>query len=103
MMTLNDNQIREIKKLVGYKGRKVHQRDFRPGMSLNSYWSGGSRDYFFYVAVSNFSGSRVVNTVPQNGTPFDKLNLKAETLEQNVVIVEKSIIGGRDASITIYS
>ena len=99
-MTFTENQIREIKKLVGYKGRKVHQREFRVGMSLNSYWNSGSRDYFFYVAVP---AMRVVQTIPQNGTPFDKLNLKAEELPANIVIVEKTIIGGKDASITIFS
>lgn len=100
MRQLSDLQINTIKKLVGYRGRKVHQREFRPGMSLNSYWSGGSRDYFFYVSVPV---PTVVKTIPQNGTPFDKLNLKADELPENTVIVEKTIIGGRDASITIYS
>ena len=100
MKQLSDLQIRTIKQLVGYRGRKVHQKEFRPEMSLNSYWDEGSRDYFFYVSVPV---PTIVNTVPQNGTPFDRMNLVAPSLPQNTVIVKKSIIRGRDASITIYS
>lgn len=100
MKHLSDLQIKTIKQLVGYRGRKVHQREFRQGMSLNSYWSGGSRDYFFYISVPV---PTVVKTIPQNGTPFDKLNLKADELPENTIIVQKSVIGGRETSITIYS
>lgn len=100
MRQFNDTQIRIIKNTVGYKGRKVHQKPFRPGMSLNSYWSGGSRDYFFFLSSSTLS---VESVIPQNGTMFDKLNLKADELPPNTILVQKSIIGGREVSITIYS
>lgn len=100
MMTFTENQIREIKRLVSYRGRKVHQREHRSGMSLNSYWDSGSRDYFYYINVASMS---VYNTIPQNGTPFDGLNIKSTFLPENVVLVERSVIRGKDSSITIYS
>lgn len=102
MMTLTENQIRDIKRLVDYRGRKVHQREFKPGMSLNSYWESGCRDYFYYISVYGLQ-PRVVTTVPQNGTPFDGLNLKTELLEPNRVLVQKTIIRGKTVSITIFS
>lgn len=101
MIQLTENQIKDIKRLVGYRGRKVYIKPFRPGMSLNSYWDSGSRDYFWYISIYGLQ-PRVEQTIPQNGTPYDKLNLKAETLEANRVIVNKWVFRGKDASITIY-
>ena len=100
MIQLSESQIKTIKSLVSYRGRKVHQRDFRPGISLNSYWDSGSRDYFYFINIASMS---VHNTVPQNGTVFDKLSLKTTELPPNCVLVERSVFRGKDASITIYS
>lgn len=100
MMTFTEQQIKTIKSLVGFRGRKVHQRDFRPGMSLNSYWDSGSRDYFYFINVASMS---VHSAVQQNGTMFDKLSLKTTELPPNCVLVERSVFRGKDASITIYS
>lgn len=99
MIQLTENQIKDIKRLVGYRGRKVNIRDFHP-MSLNSYWDSGSRDYFWYINVSGVV--RVVQTIPQNGTPFDRLDLKATTIDPHTVIVRKWVSRGKDVSITIY-
>lgn len=100
MMTLNDTQIRAIKSLVSYRGRKVHQRDFKPGMSLSSYWDSGSRDYFYFINVATLSTHTVI---PQNGTVFDNMSLKTTTLPPSCVLVERSVFRGKDVSITIYS
>lgn len=104
MKSLNDGQIREIKKLVDYRGRKVHLREFKVGMSLNSYWDSGSRDYFYWVQISG-SHPSLYSVVPQNGTPYDRLDLKTSenTDTDNLVLVEKVVIRGRDAGIYIYS
>lgn len=102
MIQLSENQIKDIKRLVGYRGRKVYIKPFRPGMSLNSYWDSGSRDYFWYISVYNELLPRVVQTIPQNGTPFDKLSLRADKLDSHVVLVRKWVCRGKDASITIY-
>lgn len=88
---------KKILKAVGFKGRKVIVEAFRP-MSLNSYWDSGSRDYFHFVDLNTFQ----VRTVPQNGTPFDHKNLKADTLEANTVLVETSIFQGKSTAARIY-
>lgn len=99
MIQLSANQVAAIKKSVGYRGRNVKFKEFKPGMSLNSYWDSGSRDYFYFVNV--LSGAS--RSVPQNGTPFDKLNLKTEVLNPNEVLVEKVVMRGKDVAVYIYS
>lgn len=99
MKQLTDNQIKTIKRLAGYRGRNVKFKDFRPGMSLNSYWDSGSKDYFYFVNLATGSYTEV----RQNGTPFDKLDLKADTLEPNTVLAEKVVMRGKDVALYIYS
>jgi hypothetical protein len=91
--------IKKIAKAVGYRGRNIKLEKFRPGMSLNSYWDGGSRDYFYFVDIAS---GQVVNTVRQNGTPFDRLDLKADRLEPGQVLVEVSIFRGKAVRCSIY-
>lgn len=98
-MSLSESQISMIKKAADYRGRKVKFAAFRPGMSLNSYWNSGCRDYFYFVNLK----SGQVSSVPQNGTPYDSLNLKAESLPENTVLAEKVIINGRAAALYVYS
>ena len=96
-MELNEQLVKTIKAAVGYKGKKVAVEKFHP-MSLNSYWSGGSRDYFFFL---NTRG-QVLRTVPQNGTFFDKLNLSCDKLEDGEILVRTSVIGGKNGTMRIY-
>lgn len=100
MRTFTDDQLRAIKRIVDFRGRKIHMKEFRAGMSLNSYWDSGSRDYFFYIHVPSLS---LQSTVLQNGTPFDSMSLKTTELPANTILVEKTIIRGKTTSITIYS
>lgn len=100
MLSLTDTQVKAIKKAIGCKMRKAPKfKEFKPGMSLNSYWDSGSRDYFYYVNLRTFG----VMTVPQNGTPFDGLNLKTDVLPPDTVLVETCMIRGRDVAVYIYS
>lgn len=96
-MELSENQIKAIKAAVGHKGKKMLVTKFRP-MSLNSYWSGGSRDYFFFVSPNG----QVLRTVPQNGTPFDRLNLSCDRLEAGEILVQTSVIGGKTGTMRIF-
>jgi hypothetical protein len=98
-MKLTQSQIKAIKQVVNYKGRKVHELEFESGMSLNSYWDGGSRDYFWFVSLNNLHATQV----KQNGTPFDGLNLETDKLEPNHVLVQISIFRGKTISMVIYS
>lgn len=93
-------QIKDIKRLVGYKGRKpVNMAEFRPGMRVNSYWDSGSRDYWFLINVKTLA----CREIPQNGTPFDKLNLTCDALGPDEVLVLSPVYRGRDGRLTVYS
>lgn len=81
----------------GYKGRKIRIAPFSK-MSINSYWSGGSRDYFVFV---NLLTKQVFET-PQNGTMFDSHSLECNHLPENIALIEHSIFCGKDCGITIY-
>jgi len=99
MKLLTDSQVRTIKRAADYRGRNVKHKDFVPGLNLNSYWDSGSRDYFYFVNLVTGAARQV----PQNGTPFDKLNLTAESLGEHEVIAERVVMRGRDVALYIYS
>jgi hypothetical protein len=99
MKLLNETQVKAIKKAAGYRGRNVKHKDFVPGLNLNSYWDSGSRDYFYFVNVV----TGATREVPQNGTPFDRMNLRADTLDANTVIAERVVMRGKDIALYIYS
>jgi hypothetical protein len=99
MKLLNETQVKAIKKAAGYRGRNVKHKDFVPGLNLNSYWDSGSRDYFYFVNVV----TGATREVPQNGTPFDRMNLRADTLDTNTVIAERVVMRGKDIALYIYS
>ena len=92
-------QIKEIKRLTGYRGRNYRLAEFKPGMSVNSYWDSGSRNYWYLVNRNTFA----IKEIPQNGTPFDRLNLTCDALGPEEVLVLKPIYGGRPGTLTIYS
>jgi len=98
-MELNEKQIRAIRKVVGYKGRKVKQENFRSGMSLVSYWDEGSKDDYWLVNIDTGHSIKVGT----NGGPFQKAAVKLEALEPNFVVAEVSTFLGKTISLTIYS
>lgn len=99
MKNLTESQIKMIKKIADYRGRNVKFKEFLPGISLNSYWDSGCRDYFYFVNIAIGS----YRVVPQNGTPFDKQSLKTTELQPNEVLVEKVVMRGKDVAVYIYS
>lgn len=83
-----------------YSGRKFKLEPFpSTGMSLHSYWSGGSRNYF---AFAHLDTRKATESVPQNGTVFDGENYKVTHLPENVALVEHSYFCGKDLGLTIY-
>jgi hypothetical protein len=99
MLNLSELQVKKIKQAAGYRGRNVKFKEFQPGMSLNSYWDSGSRDYFYFVNV--LTGA--VRAVGQNGTPFDGVNLKTTVLNPNEVLAERTVMRGKDVALYIFS
>ncbi len=51
----------------GYNGRKVSVNPFVGPMTMNSYWSGGSRDYWAVVDMETFKHAEI----PENGTMWN--------------------------------
>ena len=88
---------KKILKAVGYTGRRVELKAFKP-MSLNSYWEEGAIDYYHFVDLLTFN----VRKVPSNGSAFHAQNLRAEVLEANTVIVNTGVFLGKPTGATIY-
>lgn len=82
-----------------YKGRKFKLSTDIPSR-LNSYWNGGSRDYFSFYELSTGKVLDVGSNHPffEAGKPRD-----LEELPPGIVIVKHSIFCGKDMGITIYA
>lgn len=95
----NDPSVVELANLafVNYKGKKYKVDVSDHPISLESYWSGGSRDYHHVVKLS----TKQVVEVPQNGTMFDK-KLENKTFPcPDYAVITHSIFQGKDLGITI--
>lgn len=98
-MELTPAESLALKRVIGYKGRKpLRYGKFIPGMSVASYWDGGSRDYWYIVNTKTFA----CKAIPQNGTPFDRMNLKCDALAPNEVLVRASVYMGKPVSPVVY-
>ena len=85
----------------GYRGRKFRlEAHDNPAfsMNLNSYWSGGSRDYFQLINLSTMQ----TLPIPQNGTMFDDNDLREVPIPEGIAVVEHSIFCGKDCGITVH-
>lgn len=83
-----------------YRGRKIREEVATRPIRVESYWDGGSRDYF--VCVDLRSG-RVV-ALPQNGTPYDggPIAPKGVMVPEWGAIVERSYFCGKDVGIMVH-
>lgn len=98
-MKTNDSTVKRIALAAfpNYRGRKFRVEPFHP-MSLASYWSEGSRDYFTLIHLETLRQL----PIPQNGTPFDPGTIDASNLPENAVLACHSIFCGKDVGITLY-
>jgi len=99
-MYINTPEVRSIiaRAFPAYNGRSISVQPFDGPMRLDSYWSGGSRDY--WTAVSLVSGQTA--PVPENGTPFTPAIGQLEALPENTVLVCWSRVGGGTDYVTVY-
>jgi hypothetical protein len=82
----------------GYKGKKFKLSTDVPGR-LDSYWDGGSRDYYAFYELS--TGKQF--SVSSNHPFFESHNpRKLDSLPNGIVLVKHSIFCGKDVGITIY-
>ena len=102
-MELEPKQAQEIGRKVfpAYAGRKYSLQVREPGMSLTSYWDGGSRSYYRVVRLSDMQAVEV----PQNGSGFDGhgYGFTNEQLPQpGLMVVEHAIFCGKDFGLTFH-
>jgi len=83
-----------------YRGRTVRVSNHIPS-SLNSWWDGGSRDYYVFYQPSTRKTFQV-----HSNHPFFEANqprqLNEQALPENVILVRHSISCGKDIGITIH-
>lgn len=105
MMNMNESayysnapEIRDIalKAFPDYNGRSFKVETFGGPMRLDSYWEGGSRDYY---AIVNMNTGKV-KQVPENGTPWSGKPWRISKLPPNFAVVRSH--RGRFQEITIY-
>jgi len=83
-----------------YRGRKVRLSEHIPSQ-LDSWWDGGSRDYYVFYQPT----TRKVFPVHSNHPVFEAnqpRNLNQESIPEDVLLVEHSIFCGKDVGITIH-
>ena len=83
-----------------YRGRTFKLSIYEDGVehNWNSYWSGGSREYFAFIKLSTME----LMVAPQNGTPFDRASYRGQ-LPAGIVAVRHSIFCGKDTGLTIIA
>jgi len=96
-----DGTIRKIiiATFPGYRGKKFKLSTSIPSR-LDSYWDGGSKDYFSFYELSTGKVLDVGSNHPlfESGKPC-----KLESLPPGIVIVKHCFFCGKDMGITIYA
>lgn len=81
-----------------YNGKRVTVEVFQGPMTLHSYWSGGSRDYWAFVVMGH-NGAQV-GRVPENGTPWAPPLGELPSLPAGVALVQWT--RGPHESVRVY-
>lgn len=79
-----------------YNGKRFRVEIFQGPMRLDSYWSGGSRDYWTAVRLNDGATA----TVPENGTPWNPTLEQVEQLPENTALVQYH--AGNFEYVTVY-
>lgn len=83
-----------------YSGKRFKVQTLEGSIRLDSYWSGGSIDYWSFVDLATMK----TRSVQENGTPFSN-GRQIEQLTElpfNVALVRHSIFCGKDMGLTVY-
>ena len=84
-----------------YRGRKIKVQPFTHAMELNSYWDGGSRDYWTFYDLKSH---KVMADVHSNHPAFEPGRPRhLPKLPDDVLLLRHSIFMGKDIGITIYA
>ena len=84
----------------GYSGRTYKEQALDGPMSLESCWSGGSRDSFVLLNLDTLK----TLPIPENGTPYANggRTYKLEQLPEGAALVQHTIFCGKDLGVTIH-
>lgn len=94
-----DQTMKEIAKMMGYKGKYFRLSTSVPS-SLDSYWDGGSRDYYFFYHLDQ---NNIVE-VGSNHPIYEKNQPRTlEELPDRVILVKHTICCGKDLGLTFYA
>jgi len=81
-----------------YKGRKIRISTDIPSR-LDSYWDGGSRDYYAFCSLDE----KKAFSVPSNHPLYEGKNPRTlKRLPERILLVRQSIFCGKDLGITIF-
>lgn len=94
------SEVKEMahKAFPSYSGRKFKLDNSGRPVNMTSHWDGGSRDYFVVLQL----GSGQAKEIPQNGTMFDRVDVKDTVVPPGFVIIEHTIFCGKDLGITFH-
>lgn len=79
-----------------YKGKRINVESFRGPMTMQSYWSGGSRDYW---SVVNMDTLKSID-IPENGTTWNPAIGPLKELPLNGAVVRYTM--GPHESVGVY-
>lgn len=83
----------------GYRGKKLSLCMNVP-TELNSYWDGGSRDYYVFVNLDTMKAIKL----PSNHPFYERgVSNQLATLPSRIVLVKHCIFCGKDMGLTIYA
>lgn len=88
-VSLSDPSVRAVVRAAfpHYRGRRIELVTGGYPPSLDSYWDGGSKDFYVFVDLPGYEAGR---------------RRHLETLPTDVALVRHSIVCGKDAGVTIY-
>jgi hypothetical protein len=92
-----DDIMKLIAQRIGYTGKKFKLSTDIP-KTLNSYWDGGSREYYYFFDLKD--GKML--TMPANHPMFDKVPNKLDHLPKGVILVNNTIFCGKELGLTFY-
>ena len=93
-----DETMQKVARLIGYSGKTFKLSTNIP-KRLDSYWDGGSKDYYYFYSPKNQTMLEVHSNHPMF-EPGQPAILK--TLPNDLILIEHSIFCGKDMGLTFY-
>lgn len=93
-----DEIMKTAARIIGYSGRTFKISSRIPSR-LDSYWDGGSRDYYYFYQPSTGK----IMPVGSNHPVFEaNQSRELKRLPEDLILIEHSIFCGKDAGLTFY-